>query len=577
MKKILKVALALMMAFGIQVATLGSVNAAETSNLPDGEYTVPTSLMNASNIANTSMAGGALAKSGTLVVANGSWSLIAEFKTLDFGGAGTVFGNASNIKYYQNGLNSEKLDAQIISMRNDATVTTDSGVLENQEAVKEVKIPVAVNSTGIYINLFVDFMNYAPDAYLAFSTEAAVSDTLADLIEVAKAKVNSEYTVASYEALQTAITNAEAVSNGTEAEKAAQYSALNDALNALVSIYNIADGTYSLPVDVLKADKDEQSMAAGAVKSATISVENNQIEVTLTMSQITMYGMTMGIDSLKYQLNDGSYVDAVITASDPDEGFVTEAVFTLDSNVKITNVQFFYGGSNRASDARLLLDLDALTSINTSVFASDGTYNVDVALWNATQDQASMANGALETQATIVVKDGVATMYINTKEMTMGTIKAWLEELYIGSINDDYKANPATAYATNNDGKVTMWSFALPSEEEFFDVVVNPRVAMMNNADIAARIKVDYETLEKVSDSSDAPVIEDNNDSSDTTGDGGTVDNTITPESTTNNNTNSTNTDSVKTGDNVNMELMGGLLISSLALITYYTKKKLCK
>lgn len=576
MKKILKVALALMMAFGIQVATLGSVNAAETSNLPDGEYTVPTSLMNANNIANASMAGGALAESGTLVVENGSWSLIAEFKTLDFGGAGTVFGNASNIKYYQNDLNSEKIDAQIISMRNDATVTTAGGVLENQEAVKEVKIPIAVNSTGIYINLLVDFMGYAPDAYLAFSTESALSNTLANLIEVAKTKVKAEYTVASYEALQTAIANAEAVSNGTEAEKAAQYSALNDAINTLVSIYNIADGTYSLPVDVLKADKDEQSMAAGAVKSAIISVENNQIEVTLTMGQITMYGMTMGIDSLKYQLNDGSYADAIITATDPDEGFVTEAVFTLDSNVKITNVKFFYGGSNRASDARLLLDLDALTSINTSVFASDGTYNVDVALWNATQDQTSMANGALETQAIVVVKDGVATMFINTKEMTMGTIKAWLEELYIGSINGDYKANPATAYATNGDGKVTMWSFTLPSEGEFFDVVVNPRVAMMNNADIAARIKVDYETLEKVSDSSDAPVVEGNNDSSNTTGDE-TTDTITTPESTATNNTDSTNTGSVKTGDNVNMELMGGLLISSLALITYYTKKKLCK
>ena len=27
--------------------------------------------------------------------------------------------------------------------------------------------------------------------------------------------------------------------------------------------------------------------------------------------------------------------------------------------------------------------------------------------------------------------------------MTLGTIKAWLEELYIGSSTDDYKSNPA--------------------------------------------------------------------------------------------------------------------------------------
>lgn len=568
MKKILKAALALMMAFGMQLVTLSSINAAETSKLPDGEYEVSTSLMNANNITQASMAGGALVEKGKLIVEDGEWSLIVEFKTLSLG---AIYGNASDIKYYENGLSSATKDAEIISYRNDAIVMQGNNKLENQQAVKEVKIPVEVNSTGIYISLFVDFMNYSPDAYLAFSTEEAVTDTLVDLIDLAKAKVGSEYTVASYEFLQTAITNAENALNGTEIEKAAQYNALNTAIQGLVSVYNIADGTYSLAVDVLKADKDEQSMAAGAVKSATINVLNNQIEVTLTMGEVTAYGMSMGIDSLKYQLSNGTYVDATISAKDPEKGFVTEAVFTLDNNVKITNVQFFYNGSTNPSNARLTLDLDNLTNVNTSIFASDGTYNVDVALWNATQDQASMANGALETQATVVVKDGVATMYIGAKEMSMGSIKAWLEEFYIGSINEDYKANPATAFASNSDGKVTVWSFVLPSEEELFDVVVNPKVAMMNNADIAARIKVDYETLVKVSDSTNGPVIEDNTDSS-----GSIDDNTATnPEETSEHNSNETNP--VQTGDNVNVKLMGGLLISSLTLITYYTKKKLCK
>ena len=39
MKKILKVVLVLMMAFGIQVAALSNVDAAQVSNLPDGKYT----------------------------------------------------------------------------------------------------------------------------------------------------------------------------------------------------------------------------------------------------------------------------------------------------------------------------------------------------------------------------------------------------------------------------------------------------------------------------------------------------------------------------------------------------------
>ncbi|MCB5689524.1 NEAT domain-containing protein, partial [Blautia wexlerae] len=84
--------------------------------------------------------------------------------------------------------------------------------------------------------------------------------------------------------------------------------------------------------------------------------------------------------------------------------------------------------------------------------AEDGTYTEDVGVWNATQDKASMAAGAIDSQATVVVKNGVATMYITTKEMTMGTIKAWLEELYIGSSTDDYKSNPAVIVSKNADG-----------------------------------------------------------------------------------------------------------------------------
>ena len=83
MKKLLKVVLVLMLAFGIQIATLSNVDAAQVSDLPDGKYTIPTKLKNASNIANDSMAAGALAENGELSVEEGKWDLTAEFKTLN--------------------------------------------------------------------------------------------------------------------------------------------------------------------------------------------------------------------------------------------------------------------------------------------------------------------------------------------------------------------------------------------------------------------------------------------------------------------------------------------------------------
>ena len=58
-----------------------------------------------------------------------------------------------------------------------------------------------------------------------------------------------------------------------------------------------------------------------------------------------------------------------------------------------------------------------------SKFTQDGTYSVEVDLWNASKDQPSMAADAIDKTATVVVKDGIATMYITTKEMTLEQLK----------------------------------------------------------------------------------------------------------------------------------------------------------
>ena len=175
-----------------------------------------------------------------------------------------------------------------------------------------------------------------------------------------------------------------------------------------------------------------------------------------------------------------------------------------------------------------------------------------------------MAASALDKEATVVVKNGAATMYITTKEMTLGTIKASLQELYIGSINGDYKSNPAKIEVKDAAGNPVLWSFELLSEEEYFDVVVNPHVEIMGNVDIAARMKVDYSTLKYVSDQTDVPKVSETNESTSTSN------NTPTPET-------NGNDAVVKTGDNANVELIGGLLVSSLAIAGYIIRKRLCK
>ena len=77
-------------------------------------------------------------------------------------------------------------------------------------------------------------------------------------------------------------------------------------------------------------------------------------------------------------------------------------------------------------------------------------------------------------------------------------------------------------------------------------------------------MKVDYSTLKYVSDQTDVPKVSETNESTSTSN------NTPTPET-------NGNDAVVKTGDNANVELIGGLLVSSLAIAGYIIRKRLCK
>ena len=100
-----------------------------------------------SNIANDSMASGALVENGILSVEEGKWYLLVEFKTLSLMG---LEGNASNIKYYESDTNSSKYDATVLSYRNDSN---------GNQQVEKVKIPVAIDSSGVYLSLIHIFYN----------------------------------------------------------------------------------------------------------------------------------------------------------------------------------------------------------------------------------------------------------------------------------------------------------------------------------------------------------------------------------------------------------------------------------
>ena len=79
---------------------------------------------------------------------------------------------------------------------------------------------------------------------------------------------------------------------------------------------------------------------------------------------------------------DGTYKAVDITARDSERN-VAELQFTLDKNTKLTNVKFYYMGSQRGLPARLSLGLDNLTLIELETpnkFTKDGTYSAGIDL-----------------------------------------------------------------------------------------------------------------------------------------------------------------------------------------------------
>lgn len=141
--------------------------------------------------------------------------------------------------------------------------------------------------------------------------------------------------------------------------------------------------------------------------------------------------------------------------------------------------------------------LSSMFSLN--VFAremSDGTYEVNIALWHSEDDKESMAADSIGTKATIVVKNGKKTMYITSGEMSMMGIKASLQELRIADAKGNY--TDAKVESRDSEGNPTGFYFTMPHTGEYITVKVNPHLAIMGNKDISARIKVDYLTLKLI-------------------------------------------------------------------------------
>lgn len=581
--KLLYAVLSSSMVMGVTISSTIPVFASETvlsqttsSNEP---YNVQAFLKNAGNIANDSMAAGALLNNATLEMVDGTMYVTVEFQTLSFGG---LKGNATNIQYYTD----YKASTKVTPL--DVTYRQVNGV----DVEKTIKVPVTMNDKGtygVYIQMNIDVMNMNVNAYVEIDAHAGVKAQLVTTISEASVYNEGAYTTSSYALLRTAIKNAQiAIDTNADVETLITCQAeIQTAIKALVkkqTVISLNDGMYTTTTQVYQLDGVTPSMANQAVKGASLQVTNNRITVDLQLGAVNVYGQTAYIDQIEYENpTTNTWEKATVTTKD-DAGNVTGVRFILPENVEKTNVKFYYGGSSRGAQAILYVGLQESQPVQTSKFKGDGTYQVNVSLWHATSDQESMAGSAINKQAYVTVEKGKATMYISTKKMTMGTITAYLQELKIKTGNTYREAFIVSKDANNNP---TMFAFELPNEETYIDVLVNPQVAIMGNQDIAARINVDYTSLTKQSDEIKKPTDQETTTTPETTTPDTTTpdvdklpsagNNTQTEDTTkTNTATSATTTltsGPVATGDTTQLGFIGGLLITSCGVI-YASRKK---
>lgn len=264
---------------------------------------------------------------------------------------------------------------------------------------------------------------------------------------------------------------------------------------ALLDRNNLTDGVYDFNVTLWHATKDQASMAASVIKSAQLVVSNGIYRVVLYTQEMTAMGQTATLDQLAIKQSDGTYVNATKV----DDKFT----FTLPALDDYLDINVEYMGHSQAARLKLgwteestVENVETLTNTTEETTSSDvltdGVYQLPVALWNATADQASMANSALLPTAKLIVKNGEYQLYISTQSMTFGTITASLQTLKYPDAQGNYQL--ATVEA-EKDGNPTQFSFPIYSQDEYILVKVNPEVALMGNQDIDARIKLDWTQL----------------------------------------------------------------------------------
>ena len=399
------------LAFNVMASATFKFGSSETE-LSAGEYTLPVKLMNASNIANASMAGSCIAGGSLKVDENGKATAYVDLQAVSVFGV-TAF--ASDWKIYQ--------ESNVSSSTVNATVEkTDS-----EGNVTQISFAVPDNSwDGVYLNMSVQAMGMSPDAFLSMD-----------------------------------------YANATKNVNPFAFGTSETVLEA---------GEYDLPVKLMNASNiANASMAGSCIAGGSLKVdENGKATAYVDLQAVSVFGITAFASDWKIYQEDNvssSTIDATVEKTD-SEGNVTQISFTVPNNSwDGVYLNMSVQAMGMSPDAFLSMDYaNATKKVSKYNFGSSetelsaGEYTLPVKLMNASNiANASMAGSCIVGGTLKIDENGTATVYVDLQAVSVFGVTAFASDwkIYQESNVSSSTVN-ATVEKTDSDGNVTQISFAVP-------------------------------------------------------------------------------------------------------------------
>lgn len=371
------------------------------------------------------------------------------------------------------------------------------------------------------LSITVDFMDsflgggkpYPTTVTMTLDMDAAVVDTseLKALIQEYEKISGDNYTEKSYAALTAVIAKGKTV-----AEKPESLKAVHDMMEELKAAkakleHKGADyAAVEAALEKIPVDSSLYTESSWAAVEAAKGAVVNGLDIT-KQEQVDGFAAAIeaAVAALVWKDADYSQVDQAVASVPGDLSGYTDASVQRVKDALAAVVRGLKADRQKEVNQMAVAITQAVAALekqgtNTVESPSvdvnklqDGTYEISLALWHSTQDKASMAASSLNGTARMVVKDGQITMCIYTKPMTFGTITASLQELKVEQASGAWLQ--AAVESKSGDGNPTSFSFSLDQLREYVNVKVNPRVEMMGNQDLDARLKFDLSSVKLVS------------------------------------------------------------------------------